>query len=237
MAWRVACTALLGWARTGDEYVHESSGALLPITPGAYIRDADHRPKQIGGVNISSHIATLFRAFHQLFDCSLDQAARTLIEPVRATGDTVESGRNDVLCCDVVDEEQQPGAQGLDWRHRGDEPARCRGQLFHLTPIDRFDQRVPCREMAIQGAGPDTRLPGDVVQTGSRAVARKSRFRHFENSLAVAQSIRSRLSLGSLGMFLLHFQIFCNRRLSPIIYSLGDCLRFNRDGSFRQFGP
>jgi hypothetical protein len=33
-----------------------------------------------------------------------------------------------------------------------------------------------------------------------------------------------------LGMFLLHFQIFCNRRQSPIIYSLGDCLRFNRDG-------
>jgi hypothetical protein len=131
MAWRVACTALFGWARTGDEDVYQSSGALLPITPGAHIRDADHRPKQVGGVNISSHIAALFRALHQLFDCSLDQAARTLIEPGRASGNAVESGRNDVLCRDVIDEQQQPGAQGLDRRHRGDEPARCRGQLFH----------------------------------------------------------------------------------------------------------
>ena len=114
MAWRVACTALFGWARTCDEDVYQSSGALLPITPGAHIRDADHRPKQIGGVNISSHIAALFRALHQLFDCSLDQAARTLIEPGRASGDAVESGRNDVLCRDVIDEQQQPGAQGLD---------------------------------------------------------------------------------------------------------------------------
>ncbi len=225
MAWRVACLALFGWARTGDEDVYQSSGALLPIAPGAHIRDADHRPKQIGGVNISSHIAALLRTLHQLFDCSLDQAARTLIEPGRASGDAVESGRNDVLCRDVIDEQQQPGAQGLDRRHRGDEPARCRGQLFHLTPIDRFDQRIPCREMAIQGTGSDTRLLRDVVQTGIGTVARKGPFGHFENSLTVAHSIRSRLSFGGLGMFLLHFQNFLQpetisgylltRRLSP----------------------
>src|SRR5579862_3683493 len=63
-------TVLFGWARTGDEDVYQSSGALLPITAGAYIGNADHRSKQIGGVNISSHIAALFRALHQLFDCS-----------------------------------------------------------------------------------------------------------------------------------------------------------------------
>src|ERR1700723_2852347 len=96
MGRRVACTALFGWARTGDEDVYQSSGALLPIPPGAHIRDADHRPKQIGGVNIPSHIAALFRALHQLFDCSLDQAARPLIEPGRTSGDAVESGRDDV---------------------------------------------------------------------------------------------------------------------------------------------
>src|SRR5260370_23894065 len=105
MAWRVACTALLGWARTGDEDVYESSGALLPSPPGAHIRYADRRPKQIGGVNVFSHIAALFRALHQLFDCSLDQAARTLIEPGRTSGNAVESGRNDVLCRDVIDEQ------------------------------------------------------------------------------------------------------------------------------------
>jgi hypothetical protein len=54
--------------------------------------------------------------------------------------------------------------------------------------------------------GSETRLLRDVVQTGRRAVTRKSPLRHFENSLAVAQSIRSRLALGRLGM-LLHFQL------------------------------
>jgi hypothetical protein len=208
MARRVACPALFGWAGTGNEDVYQSSGALLPIIPGAHIRDSDQRPKQIEGVNISSHIATPFGALHQLFDCSLDQAARTLIELGRAPGDAVESGRNDVLCRDVIDEQQQPGAQGLDRRHRGDEPARCRGQLFHFTPIDRFDQGIPCREMAVQGTGSDTRLLRDVIQTGSRAVARKSDLRHFENSIAVTLRVGSRLSLGRRGMFLLHFQDF-----------------------------
>ena len=225
MTWRVAFTALFGWTRTGDEDVNQSSGALLPIAPGTHIRDADHGPKQIGGVNISSDVAALLRAPHQFVDCSLDQAARTLIQPGRASRNAVESGRNDVLGRNVIDEKQQPGAQSLDRRHSGGEPARCRGQLFHLTPIDRFDQRITCREMAIQGTGSDTRLLRDVVQTGSRAVARKSPLRHFENSLTVAQSIRSRLSLGRLGMFLLHFHKFLqpetisdyllSRRLTP----------------------
>jgi hypothetical protein len=74
-------TVLFGWTRTGDQDVYQSSGALLPITAGAYIGNVDHRPKKIGGVNISSHIAALFHALHQLFDCYLDQAARTLMEP------------------------------------------------------------------------------------------------------------------------------------------------------------
>jgi hypothetical protein len=236
MTWRVACTALFGWTRTGDEDAYQSSDALLPITPGAHIRDADHRPKQFGGVNISSHIAALLRALHQLFDCSLDQAARSLIEPRSASGDAVESGRDDVLCRDVVDKQQQPGAQGLDRRHCGDEAARCRGQLFHLTPIDRFDQRIPCREMAIQGTCSDTRLLRDVVQTGSRAVARKSPLRHFENSLALRRASVRGFRLAGWECFFFISKISCNRRLSPIIYSLGDCLRFNRAAALRQFG-
>jgi hypothetical protein len=76
---------------------------------------------------------------------------------------------------------------------------RRRSQLFHLISVDRFDQFVPCREMAIQGAGSDTRVFRDVVQTGIRPMEGKSTLRHFENALAVAQSIGSRLSLSGLG--------------------------------------
>ena len=85
----------LGRPRAYDEDIYQSSGALLPIAAGAHIRDSYHRPKQIGGVDISSHIAARFRALHQIIDCSLDQAARALIEPGRASGDAVESWRND----------------------------------------------------------------------------------------------------------------------------------------------
>jgi hypothetical protein len=68
-----------------------------------------------------------------------------------------------------------------------------RRQLFHLASVDCFDQRIRCREMAIQGAGSDTRLLRDVVQTGSRAVARKSPF--------TTSRIRSRLRRASVRGF------------------------------------
>ena len=193
-------------SRTCDEDINQSSGALLPITAGAHVGDSYHRPKEIGGVNVFSHVAALFRALDQIIDCSLDQAARTLIEPGRTSGNTVEGGRNNVLGRDVIDEQQQPGAQRLNRGHRDGEPMRCSGKLFNLTPVDRFDQRIPCREMAIQSTGPDTRLFRYVVQTGIGAVARKGSFRHFENSLAVTLGIRSWPSLGRFGTFLCHFQ-------------------------------
>lgn len=60
----------MGWARTGDEDVYQSSCALLAITAGAHTRDADHRSKQIESVNVSSQIAALLRALHQPFDYS-----------------------------------------------------------------------------------------------------------------------------------------------------------------------
>ena len=79
--------------------------------------------------------------------------------------------------------------------------------------------------MAIQSTGSDTRLLRDVVQTGIGAVARKCPFGHLENTLAVTQSIHSRLSLGRLGTLLHHFLKFLQpetvsdylliRRLSP----------------------
>jgi hypothetical protein len=51
---------LFNRSQTHYEYLYESPGALLPITAGAHVGDADHRPQQIGGVNISSQIAVLF---------------------------------------------------------------------------------------------------------------------------------------------------------------------------------
>src|ERR1700722_16968045 len=91
-----------------DEDVYQSPGALLTFGTGAHMENTDHRAKQIKGLKVSSHIPALFRTLHQLIDRSLDQAARTFIEPGRTSDNAVESGRNDVLCRDVNDKQQHP---------------------------------------------------------------------------------------------------------------------------------
>jgi hypothetical protein len=41
---------------------------------------------------------------------------------------------------------KQPGAQRFDRGHRGSKPVRCAGEFFHLTSVDRFDQRITYRK-------------------------------------------------------------------------------------------
>ena len=38
-------SALFDWTRTGDEDIHESLRALLPVGAGRHVGDADERPK------------------------------------------------------------------------------------------------------------------------------------------------------------------------------------------------
>ena len=140
---------LFSWTGACDENVYQPSGALLPIMAGAHMGDANHRSKQVGGVQIASHVAAPLRAFHQLLHRSLYQAARVFIESGSASDDAVESGRNDLLRGNVIDQQQHPGSQGFDRGQRRGEAAARRGQPFHLTPVDRLNQRVPRREMAI----------------------------------------------------------------------------------------
>ena len=160
--------------------------------------DADERPKQVVGVKIFSQIAALFSAPHQFIDRSLDQAARAFIEPGRTSDQAVESGRNDMLRRDVIDEEQHPGSQGFDRRHCFSQLARRCGQLFHLASIDSFDQRIPRGEMAIQRTGSNAGLSGNLVKAGVCAESRKCLFRNFQNALSVALGIRARLASGGL---------------------------------------
>ena len=68
------------------------------------MRYANQRPKQVERIQISSQIAAPLRALHQPIDRGMDQAMRTFIEPGRASDDGIESGRNDVLCSNVVDQ-------------------------------------------------------------------------------------------------------------------------------------
>jgi len=122
-----ARSGLFGWTGACDENVYQPLGTLLPIGTEGHMGDTDYRPKQIGGLDISSHIAALFRALHQFVHRSLDQTTRTFIEPGRASGHAVEGGRNNVLRRDVIHEQQHPGSQGFHRRHCCGELARCCG--------------------------------------------------------------------------------------------------------------
>ena len=74
------------------------------------------------------------------------------------------AGNDERLAGDVVDEQQHPGAQGFERRHGGGEALLGCGQLFDFAAIDRFDQGVAGGEVAIERAGADAGLAGDVVE-------------------------------------------------------------------------
>jgi hypothetical protein len=47
---------------------------------------------------------------------------------------------DDLLRFDCIDEQQQPGSQGLSWR-QGDRECSLRcGQLFHFGPVNRYKE-------------------------------------------------------------------------------------------------
>jgi hypothetical protein len=54
--------SLFDWPRTGDEDIHESPGALLPVRTGCHVGDADQCPEQIEWLEISAYLAVLNRA-------------------------------------------------------------------------------------------------------------------------------------------------------------------------------
>ena len=169
------------------------------------MRDADQGSKQVEGIEISAQIATLLSALHQLIDGALDQAARTFIEPGRASDDCIESGRNDVLCRDVVNQQQHPGSKRFERRHGLGEAGSGSRKFLHFIPVNAFDQLIPRREMAIQGTRSNARLLGDFVQTGIGALSGKGFLRNFKDTLAVAQRVYARFA-GGCGMFLGHRQ-------------------------------
>src|SRR5207237_717800 len=69
-------------------------------------------------------------------------------------------------------------------------------QFFHLSPIDRFDQCISRRKVAIQSSRSNTCLFGDVVEAGVRAEPSKRLLRHLQNALAVPLRVGARFSRG-----------------------------------------
>lgn len=137
------------------------------------MRDADQRPKQVVCIQISSQIATPFRPLHQPADRTLDQAARTLMKSGRTSGNGIESGRNDVICRNVIHQQEHPGSQRFNRGHGFGKAASGRREFLNFVPVNTFDQFVPRREVAVQGTRSNTRLLRDFLQTGIGALPGK----------------------------------------------------------------
>ena len=77
------------------------------------------------------------------------------------------------------------------------------GELFDFAAIDRFDQGIAGREVAVERAGSNPGLTGDVIEAGARAVACEGLLGDLEDALAVALSIGAGLAGGRTGRELL----------------------------------
>ena len=189
-------TALPGRTRTGDEDIHQSPGALLPIRAGRHVGHADKSPKQIERVEVLADVAAPYRARYQRIDRSLDLCPRAFIQLSRASHICIQGRGDDVLCRNVVDEQQHPGAQRFNWGHRLGKLALGCGQPFYFSAIDRLDQCISRRKVAILGSRSDASLLGDVVQTGICPELGKRFLGYFNNEVAIALCVGAGLALG-----------------------------------------
>ncbi len=155
------------------------------------MRDADQRPQQIEWIDIPPHVAAFDRALHQRIHRSLDLPPRAFIESRWASDKRIQRGGDDLLCRDVIDEQQHPRSQGFNRRHGPGESAFRFRQLLHLAPVHRLDQRVTGGKVPIQRSGSHPRLCRDVIQARVRAVARKRFFRDFQKTFAIPLRIHS----------------------------------------------
>ena len=125
----------------------------------------------------------------------------------------------------MVDEEQHPGAESFEWRHRSGEALLGGSEFFNFAAVDGFDEGVAGGEMTVKSAGSDDCLAGDVIEAGGAAVAGEHLFGDFEDALAVAQGISAGFACGRCLRELL-FGIcsfsknILKRRVSPVILTM-----------------
>jgi hypothetical protein len=139
------------------------------------------------------------------------------MEPGRASGNGIESGRNDVLCRNVIHQQQHPGSERFERGQGLSETCSGRSEFLHFVPVNTFDQLIARWKMTIKGTCSDARLLRDFLQAGICALPGKGRLCHLKNALAVAQRVCARFP-GDCRTLLRHHQNSCIRRVSPVIY-------------------
>ncbi len=110
----------------------------------------------------------------------------------------IQNRGDDLLCRDVVNEQEHPGAQGFNGGQCiGELPLGSR-QFLDLCPINRFQKLFSRGEVAIQGPRSDARLPGDVVQAGIGPRTCERLLRDSQNAFTIPLRVNARFSFGRL---------------------------------------
>ncbi len=114
------------------------------------------------------------------------------------------AGHDDQLRGHVVDKKPHPLPQRFNGRHRGRKLLLSSCQLLQLRAVDGLKQSLASRKVTIKRSWPHTRLLGNVIQAHVRPIPCEGLTSNIEDSLTIAQSIRSRLSQTSFSEVLGH---------------------------------
>jgi hypothetical protein len=189
------------------------------------VEDADEGPDEVIGVGVGAEIAAGDGPLDGGYEGGVDERAGAFDEAHGAAGDSVHCGNDEPFAGDVVNEEQHPGAEGFERRHGGGEALLGGGEFFNFAAVDGFDKSVAGGKVAVERAGANTRLAGDIVEAGGGAVACEDRFRDFKDALAVALGVGARLAGGRRWRELL----FRHTPSLPKSFATGDGLRLSLD--------
>ena len=160
------------------------------------MKNADQSTDEVVGVGFGAEITAVNSALYQGDESAVYETSRTFDETQGAAGDSVHCGNDEPFVGHVVDKEQHPRAKGFDRRHASGESLPRIGEFFHFVAVDGFDQGVAGGEMAVERAGADARLTGDIVKAGGGAIASEDFLCDLQDAFAVALGIRPGLAGG-----------------------------------------
>jgi hypothetical protein len=110
---RLSHSKLLHRPCTGNQDIHQPPCVLLPVGAGRDVGDANDSPKEIHWVKILAYVAALDRALHERANCFMNLWIGPFEHLLGVANKRVQHGSDDLLRFDRVNEQQQPGAQGL----------------------------------------------------------------------------------------------------------------------------
>ena len=156
----------------------------MPATP------ARAPVEQVERVDVQADGTAGDRPINEQRDRSLDHRTGFAVELRRATDHRGKCRRQNLLRGDVVNEQSQPGAQCLDRRQGRGESGRRLGEVLRFVAVDRLDQCVSRREVAIERADPHTGRLGDRFEAGLSPFLAEHRLGDLDQPIAVPPGIR-----------------------------------------------